>query len=446
MGYQGNDDPRPLEVESGHEHAAELVRAAAAGDRRAAGEYFAQNLHRLSIAARKIAGTSADHGDLLGDALVIVLAKWAEGTGPTGNVNAYISKIMRNRLLDELKSPRSQVRHLEPDDDPPAQEDPRVRRIELDQEYVLVRRALSQLPTDQREALIATVIEGQKPRDLEARLGRPAASIYSLTKRAKDNLRRTTLRILLLDGARPECAHAAKGLPQVVGDAPEDTSGMTTDHYRTCRRCRRLWARFGALATLGLVPFLVVSDLVAPSPASASSEGGKIAEPANPAPSVMRGEGGRMRVVAGHAADLAGPITAAVGATLLILLIAAFMTRTVWFSSEPTADIEVVATSTSATTMELTLRFQVVDEVWHTNTLEIRLSQPIQSIQAPAGWLCTPAGVVVSCSTALVSASGGTFHFVYTPSEVTSRYGITLTAITDSGARVVGTAAGEVQQ
>lgn len=438
------------------ERSAELVRAAATGDRRAAGEYFAIHLPRLSAIARRVAGTSFDSGDLLGEALLIVLGKWADGTGPTGNVNAYITKIMRNRLLDEFKSPRSQVRYLEPTEEPMAHEDERLRLIEIAPELDLVRRALAQLRPEQREILTAIVLDGHKPRELEERFDRPATAIYSLTKRAKTNLRRAMLRLMLEEDARPECAAAARRLPEVVGDSPEETTGgRTAEHYRTCRRCRRKWAGFAALATLGVAPLLIVGDLMnAPSASAETSEEPRSQEPSDeprsPEPTASAPPSSRVapptaRSILSRGITVVGIAVATVGVALVALLAIAFFTRTLWFVVEPEAQIDVDATALTRTELELSLDFEVVDETWHTRALTLTLSEDVYIASVPAGWECTSAGSVVSCVTDEVNAPGGSFRLEHEPGAQATEYWIELDTLTEDGATVVGTASGRVR-
>lgn len=448
------DDTRgsvSLEEQELQERSAALVHAAAAGDRRAAGEYFAIHLPRLSALARRVAGTSFDPGDLLGEALLIVLGKWADGTGPTGNVNAYITKIMRNRLLDEFKSPRSQVRYLEPTEDPMAHEDERIRLIEIGPELDLVRRALDQLRPEQREILTAIVLDGHKPRELEERFDRPATAIYSLTKRAKTNLRRAMLRLMLEEDARPECAAAARRLPEVVGDTPEETTGgRSAEHYRTCRRCRRKWAGFAALATLGVAPLLIVGDLMNAAPASAdtgeeTSEEPRAQEPTASAPPAPQGAPPTGRSVLSRAITAVGIAVATVGVALVALLAIAFFTRTLWFVVEPEAQIDVDATALTRTELELSLDFEVVDETWHTRALTLTLSEDVYIASVPAGWECTSSGREVTCATDEVNAPGGSFRLEHEPAAQATEYWIELDTLTEDGATVVGTASGRVR-
>ncbi|MFF1540092.1 RNA polymerase sigma factor [Microbacterium sp. NPDC058269] len=432
-------------IAQGNAHAEQdaLVCAAANGDRRAAGMYYAQNLSQLSMIARKIAGDSYDPDDLLGEALLIVLSRWAEGSGPTGNVNAYIAKVMRNKLLDEVKSPRSKVRHFAPTDDPAAPTDDRIRRIDHSAELALVRRALLLLPPDQQEVLTATVIEGRKPGELETQLARPVSAIYALTRRAKANLRRTMLRLLLEENARQDCAAAAKRLPEVIGDSPDTTrGGGSADHYQSCRRCRRVWARFAALATLGITPLVLLSDLISTPPASAAVEKQEIHSDSSRTPASQPLSGRRLF---GRLTNIVGLAVGSVGIVLASIVAIAFVTKTFWFEVEPVAQIGVTTSLESSTQVDFKLDFEVADETWQTKSLTITLTERVDRIRPPAGWRCDITGTVVTCTTDALNAGGGTFSVDHQPADTPPRYWIKLTTITDTGVGVIGTAASRVQ-
>lgn len=246
--------------------------AANAGDRDAAGSYLRRNFPYLSSMARWLARGAIEPDDLAAEATTSLLVVWSQGRGPTSNPNAYVIRSMRNRVVDERRSPRSRVQGT-PDleeEFPPEYMD--TRDIDLHREYGYVREALNSLPADQQQVLRATVIDGRKPAELEEELGRSASAIYSLSHRAKAGLRRATLRIVLSDDAPEHCRHAAERLPDAIPhdvDDAADSAGMP--HIRSCMRCRSAWTRFGGLATLGIVSLLVVGNTLGlPAPAHAS--------------------------------------------------------------------------------------------------------------------------------------------------------------------------------
>lgn len=454
---------------------AALVARAATGDRDAAGEYFARMLPSLTLTARRIAGITHDADDLLGDAVLVVLAKWLDGTGPTDNVPAYIAQIMRNRIRDDFRSPRSRVAALENVDEPASTADPRLRELEIESELAIVRRALAELPTDQQRVLVATVLEGRKPRDLEEHMARPASAIYSLTRRAKGNLRRTTLRLLLEEGARPACVEAAQLLPETVGDTLEQTrSSRATDHHRGCPYCRRSWKRFAGLATLGMLPVAAGIALAGPADqataattdAAGGAEAGTAADAGNGAnagagadaashagPDAAAGAGGPGGGAPTDAspgrswhewARTAAMVTAAGTALVLVTIVTVtFATKTWFFAETPPGTLDVTAVALDPRTVEIDMQMAVEEQSWTVGTLRIDLSAEVESVEPPDGWTCLVESGDAACTTALVSPAGGAFTITHAAAEQVS-YTLSFDGRSGGGAALNGRAAGVV--
>lgn len=419
-----------------------LVRAASQGDRDAAGEYFAHMLPTLTITAKRVAGASHDADDLLGDALLVVLSKWSEGTGPTDNVPAYIAQTMRNRIRDDFRSPRSKVAALDVVEEPASKADPRIRELEIESELAVVRRALGELPDDQQRVLVATVLEGMKPRDLEEHLDRPASAIYSLSRRARANLRRTTLRLLLEENARPECVAAAQLLPDSVGDSAEQTkAGRSSDHYRTCPYCRRSWKRFAGLATLGVLPVAGAVAVAGPAGTAEASEVPMTDAPADvPADaSTPSADGltGAANPAWQHAAKVITMLAASVTAVMLMTVITvAFFTKTWIFSEAPPADVDVVATAVDPGSSQFDVDFAVEGQSWSIDTLRIELSVPVDAVAPPEGWDCAVDGQLVTCTTDLIAPHGGAFVIEHAANDQVIDFAVAVEAIAERGSKV----------
>lgn len=423
-----------------------LVARAAAGDRDAAGEYFAHTLPALTITAKRIAGTSHDADDLLGEALLVVLAKWSEGTGPTDNVPAYIAQTMRNRIRDDFRSPRSKVAALDVVEEPASRADPRIRELEIESELAVVRRALGELPEDQQRVLVATVLEGMKPRDLEEHLARPAAAIYSLSRRARGNLRRTTLRLLLEENARPECVAAAQLLPETVGDTPEDTKvNRSTEHYRTCPYCRRSWRRFAGLATLGVLPVAGAVALAGPAGSAEASEmpGDAPTDIPSDAPA---GSGSGTSHVHEWARTAAMVVAAGTALVLMTVITVTFVTKTWIFAEVPLSTLNVVATSPEPGRSDFDVAFAVDAESWTVSSLSIELSADVVSVTAPDGWDCAIDGQLIACTTTAFAPTGGVFEIEHSASGDRVDYDVEIEAIAQGGATVRNTYTEHVQR
>lgn len=434
------------------EATAELVRRAATGDRDAAGEYFALMMPSLTLTSKRVAGITHDADDLLGDALLVVLSKWSQGTGPTENVPAYIAQTMRNRIRDDFRSPRSKVAPLDNVEEPASNADPRIRELEIESELAIVRRALAELPSDQQRVLVATVLEGRKPRDLEEHMARPASAIYSLSRRAKGNLRRTTLRLLLEENARPECVAAAQLLPESVGDTPEGTTGgRSAEHYRTCRYCRRSWKRFAGLATLGALPLAGAVAVAGPSGTAEASElpvdGADAAAPDAPtdAPAdVPTDTGSGAPSLWQEWARTTAMLTAAATALVLMtVVVVTFVTKTWFFAETPLGTLAMTSDVVDAEHSEFDMAITVQDQSFTLGTLRMDLSVDVESVTAPSGWTCLVEGGDVSCTTDRDSPSGGRFEVAHAPAaEVT--FDIGFDGRTEGGSMLNGSSRGTV--
>lgn len=426
------------------------ARAANEGDRGAAGEYLADNLPHLLYMARWIANGVIDHEDLASDAITALLGVWAQGTGPTTNPNTYVARSMRNRVIDEYRSPRSRVRGVI---DADAEMTPHVdstRDADLHREYRYVTSALRSLPTDQQQVLVGVVIDGRKPAELEAELGRPASAIYSLVRRAKVGLRRATLREILEDGAPEECRRAARRLPEtvteLVDDAP-DSRGMS--HVRTCARCRAAWARFGALTTLfGVIPLFVVGSVLdAPSPAQADEGRGPDAERAPDAPSARRTPR-TPSAMSGAVVRWWSRVPASTSRALAILsivtgvglLVLAGVQQFLPAGADPRGSFSVTshAVGEGRAEIDVALDLEAAEDV----RLVLILPAGMAVVEVPEGWDCTtgPAGAVC------LADGGGDGRFVLsdTRPDDEGRYSLSLSGRMDDR-DVTGRAQGELR-
>ncbi|MFV0432951.1 MAG: RNA polymerase sigma factor [Leucobacter sp.] len=252
----------------------ELVEAARAGNTNAAAELLTLYLPYWTAAARQIiqkdtrsfsaAGPREEPAELVQEALTKLLELWRNGKGPTSNIRSYVATMMQHAYANKLRSPRSRERPLEDSEIEFAftvTDD--VRSVDLSREIDAMQRAFNGLSPGYRAVLVAITIEGQKPAELTEQFGRPAPAISSMLKRAKQSLFRLMLIDYLSDGG-PDCAKNAENLPLKVHDEMsahgEHERGVA--HVRGCERCRRNWARFGAVSSaFGILPLLTIVHL-----------------------------------------------------------------------------------------------------------------------------------------------------------------------------------------
>lgn len=404
-----------------------LTQLAADGDTEAAAQYLMANWEYLFRMANRVCGGVIDPDDLLAEAITALLARWRTGDGPTTGVNGYVVTSMRNRVIDELRSPRSKTSALEQVEDLAAPTAEGFRTAELHQEFALVRRAFDGLPSDQRDVLRATLLEGIKPRKLEERLGRPATAIYSLTRRSSLSLRRALLKEVLLEEAPPECALNAGRLPAVVPDHPDDAGhSPAMDHIRTCERCRTAWARFARIGSaLGVGALLTLAHAVSSgTPASATAV-------VPPSTTDEDRQDARRRWA------------------LLVLAILALVAGVAMLLRDPgrnsasgTVTTSVApATSLTATATPLpegfSLEFTFVPDspAWRIDELTVRLSPGMALKGVSSGWSCSPAGDVFTCRPSGGDIASGRLTFTMSSGTPGAKYDLRLSGV--SGGRHV---------
>ena len=406
----------------------QLLERAAQGDRAAAGTYLGTHLPALRAAARHIAAGRVDPDDLLADAVEGLLGRWADGQAHIASPRSYLLVSMRNRVLNEARSPRSRTSQLDPaldivDRSAGAVDD----ALELEHELAWLRVALDKLPSAQREALL----EAPAPTGTTAvQATRSAEATHSLRGRARRSLRRAYLQVVLEEGAPPSCHEAIAKLPAQVGDSPEATPAAP-EHMRSCPRCRKRWAVFAGLAgSLGIAGIAVAQP--------AQSEFSKVSGEDQPASAASVSAGRRLPArsmiltgtaiatagVALVALALTGPSLGFAGASSASASGLPFGTalRVPLQSVQPggpgtvTASMHYSASGygnatdsakaqSAAERVEVRLEFEVSAEPWHTKSLEWKLPGSLAIVSAPNGWSCD-GGV---CNTNTASARGGTF-------------------------------------
>ncbi|ROR93661.1 RNA polymerase sigma factor (sigma-70 family) [Salana multivorans] len=441
----------------------ELAKEAAAGDQEAAGELFARRWDLLTAMSRRIAGPTIDPEDLLAEAIASLLSLWRRGGGPRVHVTAFVIQSMRNRMTDEHRSPRSRVVALPDDESLVVADDEEHRRSDLSRELATVEAALGRLSEPYRRVLVATIVDGRRPRDLEEELGRPASAIYSLSRRARAALRRATAQVCLEEDAPPSCREAAGLLPEVVGPDPDATgegSGML--HIRSCQRCRRAWSRFAAMGgSYSLLPLVVPVSLAwrtAEVDAAQSPGASSAVPPASPSaagsaggPAAAVGTGGQLLPVVGATLTAVRTTIAALSApTRLAMVLAgtAAVTGAVVAGTSlagapaapPQAHFDVSHARVDQV-VALDVDFGVVDADWEVASLTFVVPAGAALADRPDSWTCDQVADEVTCTSTEPSDPGGTFTFDAPTSVTDGGYDVVLVA-TVGERTVTGTAGG----
>jgi RNA polymerase sigma factor (sigma-70 family) len=409
----------------------EVIALAAAGDHDAMTEFVVRRRAWLSTRAGQIAGSTMDPDDLLSDVLVPLMARWMEGSGPTEAVPTYLVSSMRNRVIDEWRSPRARVSPLSDSYDAGLADDPTLHRIELHREFALVRSALRRLPDDQRTVLWATVVDGQKPQDLQVTLGRRSSAISALKWRAVRSLRRSLLQEVLEDDAPATCLEHLEGLPQSpLPDDPDKAEGTGVEHARTCPRCRAAWLSFGRLGA-ALTAVCIVLGL---THATAGTPTAMADDTAPPEDRVERdrGDSSRSRVRQRLSIGV-GAAAIAVGAFLCVPLVTPSAAPLSHATSAP-ATVAVIATRSIGTKTGFRIRVDLTmrnTTSWRITAYELTTPPGSRLVRAPSGWSCQQSGNVTTCDVATPNAAGGDFDYEREPGSKDGRYDLRITARAD---------------
>lgn len=404
-----------------------LAAAFLRGDQAVVGDYFRENTGLLLGMARRIAPSHVDPEDLLADAIASLLTQWAKHAGPREHINTYIVKSMRNRVKDELRSPRSRILGLAVEMDAPAEPSPLLRRAELGNEIGLAQAALERLPADQRLVLQEMVVNGHKPRDLEGVLKRPASSITALAVRAKQGLRRAMLQTLIAEGT-DECK---KALRQVPNPTPlklpaQDTRGRPT-HFAGCDHCQRSWARFAALpSALGLTTLLVVADALSPGTAASAAASEPSRDHVPPSQRDRRRNRGLLLLGA------VSLVAAGFAAFLLIDLP----------PSQPAADVEVLRQPVDHARILYSVDLRIATERWSMESATFTGPDQISAVTPPPGWTCSIDDTRAVCETTGRSHDLVDFVVQYEGSLSIPAFALQVVATTSGGITVVADASG----
>jgi RNA polymerase sigma-70 factor (ECF subfamily) len=166
-----------------------LVRAIADGDRQALARLYDRYGGHLLALGQRILGERREAEDLLHDVFLEVWRRAGAYDAERGSVRAWLLMRMRSRALDRLKAAGfARVVSMEerrlPEPSPVGGEDP---LLAPDREAV--RRALSALPTEQRQVLELGYFEGLSSSEIAERIGAPIGTVKSRVAAALAKLR-----------------------------------------------------------------------------------------------------------------------------------------------------------------------------------------------------------------------------------------------------------------
>jgi RNA polymerase sigma-70 factor (ECF subfamily) len=111
-----------------------------------------------------------------------------------GKVVAWLARIARNRAIDLIRrrNVRPEANSVAWDDlpfDNQASENSTEQAVELNQQQERVRRAMAQLPAEQKQALALAYFQGLSHQEIADRLGQPLGTVKTRVRLAMQKLR-----------------------------------------------------------------------------------------------------------------------------------------------------------------------------------------------------------------------------------------------------------------
>jgi RNA polymerase sigma-70 factor (ECF subfamily) len=166
----------------------QLIRALAKGDSQALSRLYDQYSPILLAVAHRILGSGKEAEDLLHDVFLEVWRHAADYDRSRGSVRAWLLMRMRSRALDRKRAQgRSRVVLMDNGQLPDGEaqvEDP-----SLAPDRATVRRAVAELPADQRVVLELGYFEGLTSAEIAERVDIPIGTVKSRVARGLSTLR-----------------------------------------------------------------------------------------------------------------------------------------------------------------------------------------------------------------------------------------------------------------
>lgn len=165
-----------------------LVLAIASGDQRALAKLYERHSGLMMAVGIRILGQRKEAEDLLHDVFLEVWRRAGSYDPGRGTVRTWLTLRMRSRALDRLRSARMTRIVLIEDTrtlaDRPSPDDPA-----LAPDRAAVRRALAELPDEQREVVLLVYFAGLSSAEIGERVGVPIGTVKSRVAAARRKLK-----------------------------------------------------------------------------------------------------------------------------------------------------------------------------------------------------------------------------------------------------------------
>lgn len=219
---------------------AELVDAAADGEKAAFAELYRRHREKARSAAYSVTSNAHDTADAVSDAFANVFRIVRAGRFPEGaGFEAYMVTAARRAAIDQVRRASRTV----PGDDMDGAEAPSTdarpsERVVAVENAALVARAFLGLATHLRAVLYLTEVEGLPMREAAVRLGVTPNACAQRAVRARARLRQLYLQAHVAPGAERRCRPTVDQLGAYVngGLSPRDLARLEA-HLAGCEAC-----------------------------------------------------------------------------------------------------------------------------------------------------------------------------------------------------------------
>jgi RNA polymerase sigma factor (sigma-70 family) len=172
------------------------------------------SIAELMPAATRLCRGTLESEDLVSEAFERLIQLWDSGRGPQHGVHGYLVNSMRNRVIDELRSPRSAVVNIPDGYDQASTIGNPERELELKELRDVLNTALRRLPEFSRRVLVEKYVRERKVSEIAAMLDTTASIVSQRIYRAKQ-----TLKQILLEDPRVGGDIRNGDFPAVLGRA-----------------------------------------------------------------------------------------------------------------------------------------------------------------------------------------------------------------------------------
>ncbi len=166
----------------------DVIREAARGELKALAALYDRYAGLLLSMANRMLGDKTMAEDLVQDVFMEVWRRAAAFDASRGSVRTWLLVRLRSRALDKMRSAQYR-REVTVDDVSPREAAPTPEDPELSPDRDAVRRAILELPDEQRQVIELSYFQGLSSSEIAARMGSPLGTVKSRTAAALNKLR-----------------------------------------------------------------------------------------------------------------------------------------------------------------------------------------------------------------------------------------------------------------